>query len=132
MARWVFDLLFFFVIQVLTINIFFGLIIDAFADIREERAEKLADSDRRCFICGINKEIFDRRNLSWAQHIYVDHNLHSYLAYMLYCRNKLTVQCNGVEKRVKEACIQNKIDFFPMNDCIRMRELDEKEKEKTK
>ena len=53
--RWVFDLIFFFVINIVLINVFFGLIIDAFADMRALRAEKSEESDRRCFICGITK-----------------------------------------------------------------------------
>ena len=93
--------MFYFIINIILINVFFGLIIDAFADLRAEKAEKFADSDRRCFICGITKEVFDRNNLSWQEHIYIDHNLHSYLAYLIYCRNKPLDSCNGVEKRVK-------------------------------
>lgn len=114
---------FFFVINIVLINVFFGLIIDAFADMRALRAEKSEESDRRCFICGITKQTFDRNNISWASHIYQEHNLHAYLAYLIYTRNKPLQECNGVEKRVKSLADASNIDFFPMNDCVKLQSM---------
>jgi inositol 1,4,5-triphosphate receptor type 1 len=38
-----------------------GIIIDTFAVLREEDAKKKDDMENFCFICGIEKDVFDKK-----------------------------------------------------------------------
>ena len=52
MARVFYDLLFFFVLIIIVLNLIFGVIIDTFADLRSEKQTKEEILKNTCFICG--------------------------------------------------------------------------------
>ena len=52
MARVVYDLLFFFIVIIIVLNLIFGVIIDTFADLRSEKQTKDEILRNSCFICG--------------------------------------------------------------------------------
>lgn len=43
------------------VTIVAGIIIDTFGLLRDNENSKLKDMERICFICGLNKEIFERQ-----------------------------------------------------------------------
>lgn len=51
-ARVVYDLLFFFIVIIIVLNLIFGVIIDTFADLRSEKQKKEEVLKTTCFICG--------------------------------------------------------------------------------
>lgn len=51
-ARVVYDLLFFFIVIIIVLNLIFGVIIDTFADLRSEKQNKELVLKNTCFICG--------------------------------------------------------------------------------
>ena len=53
MARVVYDLLFFFIVIIIVLNLIFGVIIDTFADLRSEKQQKEEILKNTCFICGM-------------------------------------------------------------------------------
>ena len=85
-VRYGFDLSFFMVINIILMNLFFGIIIDSFADKRDKTSSINEEVEAQCFICGITKSTFEIKNISWTEHIYQDHNMHSYLAFLIYVR----------------------------------------------
>lgn len=52
LIRFVYDLLFFFIVIIITLNLIFGVIIDTFGDLRQEKQEKDYTLRNTCFICG--------------------------------------------------------------------------------
>ena len=52
MARVIYDLLFFFIVIIIVLNLIFGVIIDTFADLRSEKQQKEEILKNTCFICG--------------------------------------------------------------------------------
>jgi hypothetical protein len=60
-SRFVLDITFFIIVIVLILNIVFGIIIDAFAGMRDAEQSILEDLEGVCFICGINKSEFDTK-----------------------------------------------------------------------
>jgi hypothetical protein len=100
-TRYVFDMAFFLIINIVLLNIFFGIIIDAFADKRAVNTEQASEMVNQCFVCGVSKSRFDIENIPWKDHIYKQHNMHSYLAFVLYVKSKPASECTGVEKHVK-------------------------------
>ena len=51
-ARVVYDMLFFFIVIIIVLNLIFGVIIDTFADLRAEKQQKEDILKNSCFICG--------------------------------------------------------------------------------
>ena len=68
-ARVIYDMLFFFVVIIIVLNLIFGVIIDTFADLRSEKQQKEEILKNTCFICG-EKYFF---------------NINSYLEFLLLC-----------------------------------------------
>jgi inositol 1,4,5-triphosphate receptor type 1 len=67
--RYVFDLSYFCIVMILLLNLIFGIIIDAFADMRDFQNQLEIDVKERCFICGLNRIVFETKNKSWLDHI---------------------------------------------------------------
>ncbi len=51
-ARVIYDMLFFFIVIIIVLNLIFGVIIDTFADLRSEKQQKEEIIKNSCFICG--------------------------------------------------------------------------------
>lgn len=118
MTRYFYDYSFFMIINIVLMNIFFGIIIDSFADKRAGAAEIDKEVQGLCFICGISKSKFEIENIPWVDHIYGDHNMHSYLSFMIFVKQKNYSECTGVEKWVKKCLDSNNILFYPVNRCM--------------
>lgn len=57
----IYDLLFFFMVIIIVLNLIFGVIIDTFADLRSEKQKKEEILKTTCFICG--EEIINHSRL---------------------------------------------------------------------
>ena len=51
-ARVIYDMLFFFIVIIIVLNLIFGVIIDTFADLRSDKQQKEEVLKNSCFICG--------------------------------------------------------------------------------
>ena len=71
MIRVVYDMLFYFGIIIIVLNLIFGVIIDTFADLRNEKQKKDDIIRNTCFICGLERRAFDHRSISFETHIQV-------------------------------------------------------------
>merc|ERR1719230_1934605 len=120
-SRALFDFCFFIVVNIILMNILFGIIIDSFADKRAQADDFKREVRGQCFICGISKSRFDIENINWNDHIYCEHNLHSYVAFLLYVQSRPKSECSGIEKFVKQSAKEGKIGFFPIHRCKSIR-----------
>jgi hypothetical protein len=50
--RVIYDMLFFFIVIIIVLNLIFGVIIDTFANLRSEKQQKEEVIKNSCFICG--------------------------------------------------------------------------------
>ena len=116
--RFAFDLTFFFIVSIILLNLIFGIIIDAFADMRDSRNAIESEVKERCFICGMNRFEFETKNKSWFDHIQKEHNAFSYLYFILYVQAKPGNECTGVEKYVKSLVLREDPTFFPVGRCL--------------
>ena len=100
MARVVYDLLFFFIVIIIVLNLIFGVIIDTFADLRSEKQQKELILKNTCFICGLNRSAFDNRTVSFEEHIKNEHNMWQYLYFMVLIKVKDPTEFTGPESYV--------------------------------
>lgn len=71
--RFIYDISFFTLITVIFLNIIFGIIIDTFGSLRDEKVEKDKDMKTKCFICGLERYIFEKNAEGFENHIEKDH-----------------------------------------------------------
>ncbi|RNA13117.1 inositol 1-4-5-trisphosphate receptor type 2 [Brachionus plicatilis] len=113
MFRVVYDLLFFFIVIIITLNLIFGVIIDTFGDLRQEKQEKDYTLRNTCFICSLDRSKFDNKTVSFDEHIKLEHNMWHYLYFLILIKVKDKTEFTGPESFVY-SCIQNKnLEWFP-------------------
>jgi len=75
----IFDISFYMLINIINLNIIFGIIIDTFAELRDGQNTRDDDFLNTCFICGHNREVFEKEGMSFDRHIKFEHNPRNYV-----------------------------------------------------
>merc|ERR1711998_760163 len=91
--------MYFLLINIVLLNVIFGIIIDTFGDLRVQKNEKYEDKMNKCFICNIDRNSFERAGHNFTSHIKEQHYMWNYLKYI-------------VHLKLKE---KSEIDWFPIN-----------------
>lgn len=112
-ARVVYDLLFFFIVIIIVLNLIFGVIIDTFADLRSEKQQKELILKNTCFICGLNRSAFDNKTVSFEEHIKCEHNMWHYLYFIVLVKVKDPTEFTGPESYVYAMVKDRNLDWFP-------------------
>ncbi|XP_068125479.1 inositol 1,4,5-trisphosphate-gated calcium channel ITPR3 isoform X2 [Hyperolius riggenbachi] len=112
-ARVVYDLLFYFIVIIIVLNLIFGVIIDTFADLRSEKQKKEEVLKTTCFICGLERDKFDNKTVSFEEHIKEEHNIWNYLYFIVLVRVKNKTDYTGPESYVATMIKTMNLDWFP-------------------
>uniref|UniRef100_A0A8D2JDT2 Inositol 1,4,5-trisphosphate receptor n=1 Tax=Varanus komodoensis TaxID=61221 RepID=A0A8D2JDT2_VARKO len=113
-ARVIYDLLFFFIVIIIVLNLIFGVIIDTFADLRSEKQKKEEILKTTCFICGLERDKFDNKTVSFEEHIKFEHNMWNYLYFIVLVRVKNKTDYTGPESYVAQMIkVRTNLDWFP-------------------
>nr|XP_050855357.1 inositol 1,4,5-trisphosphate receptor isoform X10 [Vespula vulgaris] len=112
-ARVVYDLLFFFIVIIIVLNLIFGVIIDTFADLRSEKQQKELILKNTCFICGLNRSAFDNKTVSFEEHVKHEHNMWHYLYFIVLVKVKDPTEFTGPESYVYAMVKDRNLDWFP-------------------
>lgn len=128
MARVLYDLLFFFIVIIIVLNLIFGVIIDTFADLRTENQTKEEILRNSCFICGLERASFDNRSVTFDHHINNEHNMWDYLYFIVLIKVKDPTEFTGPESYVSEMIKARNLDWFPHLRCMSLT-MDEGETE---
>jgi len=113
--RMIFDFVFFMVVVVILLNIIFGIIIDTFAELRDQRQKVEEDTRRRCFICGVDSDTFDRHiRGGFEHHIQKSHNMWHYLYFIHHLQRKPQDEFTGQESYVQAKIMAKDMTFFPL------------------
>ncbi|XP_064162386.1 inositol 1,4,5-trisphosphate receptor type 1 isoform X6 [Anguilla rostrata] len=112
-ARVIYDLLFFFMVIIIVLNLIFGVIIDTFADLRSEKQKKEEVLKTTCFICGLERDKFDNKTVTFEEHIKVEHNMWHYLFFIVLVKVKDSTEYTGPESYVAQMIREHNLDWFP-------------------
>uniref|UniRef100_A0A8D2LXR1 Inositol 1,4,5-trisphosphate receptor n=1 Tax=Varanus komodoensis TaxID=61221 RepID=A0A8D2LXR1_VARKO len=112
-ARVIYDLLFYFIVIIIVLNLIFGVIIDTFADLRSEKQKKEEILKTTCFICGLERDKFDNKTVSFEEHIKSEHNMWHYLYFVVLVRVKDPTEYTGPESYVAQMIAEKNLDWFP-------------------
>lgn len=118
----------FFVVTMLVLNILKGITIDTFVGLRKELEERLDDTSEKCFICGIDKNTFNRTldRDAFAVHTKVDQNLWNYIYFIIYIWEQDRDDDDGLEWFVRRCIETDDLVWFPMRKAMRLTEHQEK------
>ncbi|XP_075711891.1 inositol 1,4,5-trisphosphate-gated calcium channel ITPR2 isoform X3 [Rhinoderma darwinii] len=112
-ARVVYDLLFYFIVIIIVLNLIFGVIIDTFADLRSEKQKKEEILKTTCFICGLERDKFDNKTVSFEEHIMSEHCMWHYLYFIVLVKVKDPTEYTGPESFVAKMITEKNLDWFP-------------------
>merc|ERR1711934_643080 len=71
------------IVNVIMLNILFGIIVDTFGQLRATKAESDKDISNICYICGLDRQTLDRKGNGFAIHIETDHQKWNYIKYIV-------------------------------------------------
>jgi hypothetical protein len=112
-TRMLFDMLFFMIIIIILLNIIFGIIIDTFAELRDQRTHVLDDIHTICYVCGADRSEIEQKCAGWSYHFMCEHSIFAYLSFLVYITDKKIYDCSGLEKHVKECFEKVDASFMP-------------------
>ena len=75
-----------------------GIIIDTFAELREQREHLLRHLSTKCLMCGIDASDFDQLASGFDHHVRFDHHIWHYIYFMHYLQLKPFYELSGLEQ----------------------------------
>lgn len=101
------------------LNVLFGQIIDRFATLRDDKSTKEEDMHGRCFICNLERLLFDKFcDGGFQGHIKKDHNMWMYVFYIAHLDAVDTSDHNGIESYVQSLREQSDNKWLPRMNAI--------------
>jgi len=128
--RYMTDTIYFFMIGIVMLNIVFGIIIDTFSELRDEKNEKEEKTEEFCFICGIERNRFEQLGPgTFEDHTRPggDHDMWSYLKFLIYIAEQDEDDDDGLESYIRENLATNNLDWIPHGKALALVQYDEDE-----
>eukprot|EP00330_Aristerostoma_sp_ATCC50986_P007272 CAMPEP_0114578820 /NCGR_PEP_ID=MMETSP0125-20121206/3318_1 /TAXON_ID=485358 ORGANISM="Aristerostoma sp., Strain ATCC 50986" /NCGR_SAMPLE_ID=MMETSP0125 /ASSEMBLY_ACC=CAM_ASM_000245 /LENGTH=189 /DNA_ID=CAMNT_0001769189 /DNA_START=988 /DNA_END=1557 /DNA_ORIENTATION=- len=120
LLRLLFDLSFFILMIILLLNLIFGMIIDAFGELRDKKTRDNDDQKNVCFICGIDRSEYERY-ANFEDHIQNEHYIWAYINYIVYLRDRYETQRNemtDIENHIMEKLIDKDYSWVPVGRAL--------------
>ena len=111
--RFCFDLLFFWLIEVVMLKIVYGIILDSFSELRQAHNLIEKDMTNNCFICNLDKDECEKNNINFNEHCEQVHNVWDYVFYMITLRMNDPANLNAINSRNRQKIMEKKIDWLP-------------------
>ncbi|KAL4464407.1 hypothetical protein ABPG72_010894 [Tetrahymena utriculariae] len=112
-TTFIFDFSFFIIISQIMLNVISGIIIDAFADLRDEQHQTEFDIENVCFICDIQKWEFEKNGFNFARHTTKIHNIWNYVNFLVYLNILGRENANGTETYVMNQNLDSNKSWIP-------------------
>jgi len=130
MGRFFFDNIFNIIIVIVVVSIVAGIIIDTFGSLREKDNEMKMDVQEICFICGFDRETFDRKSDAgggFIGHIKIDHYMWNYVHFISHLKMKDPTEYTGIESYISDKLKEGDVSWFPSHKAIVLEDKDNEE-----
>lgn len=121
--RWVFDFSIWCLINLILLNVIFGVTIDTFAELRDLNKAIDDDLQNKCIICSLERSLLEKYSEGFKYHTKYEHNLDNYLYFIFYLNNKEKTELTGLESYISENLTKNDIKWIPI---LRAKSLENK------
>ncbi|KAJ1496008.1 hypothetical protein T484DRAFT_1761038 [Baffinella frigidus] len=110
-----YTVIYFLLISTILLNVIFGIIVDAFGELRDSQDELKKKMLNECFICQVERQVFEdpKINTSFVHHVKKQHNIWHYIAFIIAISLKPKTELTGTEQYVVEELKNNRTDWFP-------------------
>ena len=109
------DFIFYICVVLLLLNMFNGVIVTTFSQIREESNKKEEDMKNRCYICNINRIEFQKNKIDFADHQKYEHNTNNYIKFFIFLWHIDEKDMDADQSFINECIKEKDIKFFPVN-----------------
>ena len=110
-----FDLTFFILVTIIMLNVVFGIIVDTFSELRDEKSKNDEAMKSECFICSLKASDFERFGKGFTHHVKHEHHMWNYLFFFYHLDQKDPSEFTALEQMVAEKLLKNDYSFFPIN-----------------
>ena len=114
-ARFFNDMLFFIIVNLVLGNVFLGIIIDTFGELRDAQLENENDMKNICFICQLSSDACLTRNIDFDKHVNEVHNIWNYVYFLAYLHLNNPNNFNRVENSVWEKLEKQDYSWIPID-----------------
>lgn len=106
------DIIFHIIVNLILGNIFFGIIVDTFNEMREKRDKEKEDKENKCFMC--NRDRYDNvQGLEFDDHRDKEHKIFDYVYFIPYLIKKNIQEYSRAEQFAWEKIHLKEIDWLP-------------------
>jgi len=126
-AIWVYMVAFDLCIRYVIQNVVMGIIVDTFSELREQKIERLRDTSETCFICGFDRQVFERDKESegFKVHVKREHCMWNYVYFIIYIWQQDKDDDDGLEQYVRRCIEANDISWMPINKAMCLSRVNE-------
>ena len=117
-VRFFYDVSCFIVINIIILNIFFGSIIDSFAELRRQKDYIEDNKANTCFICSLHRHKFDKTRDGYDKHVKVDHNIWNYVYYLYYLKKMDKTEYTGLDTYVNSMIEKDDHFWIPLEQAL--------------
>jgi hypothetical protein len=115
-GRFFYEVTNFISVNFIILSIIFGIIIDAFAELRDQSLRDANDRKNVCFICGATREQLEKKRKNFSEHTTREHNLWTYVDYIIGLKFVDLQDTNAVNSYVIDQVEKKQIAWFPAED----------------
>ena len=112
--RFIYDLTFGIIIIMIMGNVTFGLIVDTFGALRDNTYKYEEDRENKCFICQLSRDGCLIKNIDYETHIKEEHNLWSYVDFLVYLHLYNANDFTRIEGEVWDKLPERDYGWIPM------------------
>ena len=63
--RWAFDIGFFVIVNLILLGIFFGIVVDSFAEFKAKMKQKEDSNMNECYLCGLKRDRIEKNGIKF-------------------------------------------------------------------
>ena len=115
-GRFFYDMFFFILIVLVMGNIFLGIIVDSFGELKKINDEREKDMNNVCFICQLSRDDCLTRNIDFEEHISTQHNKWNYVYFLTYLHINNPNDFSGIENGVWEKLEEQDFGWIPLEE----------------
>ena len=112
-GRILYDMVFHICVVWIMGNIFFGIIVDTFADLRDKNSIRENDINNVCYICQITRDSCVTKNIDFDKHILKDHYVWNYVYFLTYLHLNNSSHFKKLESEVWRKLIDKDTSWVP-------------------
>jgi hypothetical protein len=124
-----FDFSFFIILIVVLLNIIFGLIIDSFSALREEKEQEEHRLKNYCWTCELTRDELERVSGGFLHHSFMEHNMWHYLAFIVHLKNTDVTELDGPEQSILSLWKVKDLSFVPSKQCLGLAQAEQQQQQ---